>query len=93
MNNIPEYINIFIKTNNEKLKDIYNEGINGDNHGILYFVCSKKNNKMDVSFLNNIHINKLDNKDIIEKINEKINEKIIYVIKDDDENKIYILYI
>ena len=48
----PEYISKFINLNFTKLIEIYDNGIKENENGLLFFICSQKVNKMDVSFLN-----------------------------------------
>ena len=48
VSSLPEYIDNFIQFNKNKLMEIYNEGINMHNSGLLYFQCDKDNNNVDV---------------------------------------------
>ena len=51
ISSLPEYIDKFIQFNKDKLIEIYNEGLNIHNSGLLYFKCNKDNNTVDVLFL------------------------------------------
>ena len=48
---MPEYIEQFIKLNHDKLFEIYDEGLNREKDGFLYFECNIDENKVDVFFL------------------------------------------
>ena len=55
INSCPDYISKFIQLNMEQLCKIYDEGmsLNPDlEKGILCFLCSEKENKMNVQFMN-----------------------------------------
>ena len=51
VSSMPDYIEQFINFNRDKLFEIYGEGLNRENDGLLYFQCSEENNKVDVLFL------------------------------------------
>ena len=48
----PPYIDTFLKANMTKLVEIHDKGIEEHETGCLGFNCSKKDNKMDVYFMN-----------------------------------------
>ena len=55
INSCPDYISKFIQLNMEQLFKIYDEGMNLNPNlekGILCFLCSEKENKMNVQFMN-----------------------------------------
>jgi len=91
----PEYISNFINNNTQVLINIYNEGINQYNNGMLVFNCSEENNKMDVVFMNESMIyDKLMNKENYNEFIKQIpaDKKVLY-IKDNDINSIFLIYI
>lgn len=90
---VPPYIDDFIKTNNSKLNEIYDDGISKDAIGCLYMQCSQKENKMDVSFLNVQGILILISEESWESIVSNSNQKRIYIIRDNDINSIFIVYL
>mgnify|MGYP001446692945 CR=1 FL=1 len=95
INSAPEYINIFIKNNLEKLTGIYDEGINiNKDGGVLFFQCSEENNKMDVQFKNNEMMLEILEKDSWENLKLSIQEnKKLFIVNDIDTNSIFLIYI
>tara|TARA_B100001094_G_C17544421_1_gene490715 strand:- start:85 stop:387 length:303 start_codon:yes stop_codon:yes gene_type:complete len=95
INSAPEYINIFIKNNLEKLTGIYDEGINiNKDGGVLFFQCSEENNKMDVQFKNNEMMLEILEKDSWENLKLSIQEnKKLFIVNDMDKNSIFLIYI
>ena len=83
----PEYITDFIKTNSEKLNEIYKEGIEVDSGGLLFCKCSMKENNIDVAFLKEKELNNFIAIENWKKYKETIpeNKKIIYIIDVDLE--------
>ena len=88
----PPYISNFINTNFTKLIEIYDEGIKREGIGILCFNCSKENNKMDVFFLNEDNICKELSSESWENL-KKSTDKKIFLVKDLDNNSIFLIYI
>ena len=95
INSAPEYINIFIKNNLEKLNEIYDEGINNyKDGGVLFFQCSEENNIMDVQFKNNEMMLEILEKDSWENLKLSIQEnKKLFIVNDMDKNSIFLIYI
>ncbi len=90
----PKYIMNFIKNNLKKLNEIYNKGIEENKTGMLGFKCSKKENKMDVFFMNEEFICTMMQKDSWENLkNSKDNSKKLFLIHDLDINSIFIITI
>ena len=77
----PPYIDTFLKANMTQLVEIHDKGIEEYDTGCLGFNCSQKENKMDVYFMN---------EDIIL---QGIGDKKLFLIKDIDENRIFLVYI
>tara|TARA_B100001094_G_C18158779_1_gene788093 strand:- start:812 stop:1120 length:309 start_codon:yes stop_codon:yes gene_type:complete len=88
----PEYIMNFIKKNMDKLNEIYLKGIEEHTKGILSFKCSKKENKMDVYFMNETMICQLMQKDSWEQMyHQTPKEKKLFFVHDLDLNSIFII--
>ena len=91
INSLPEFIDKFIKFNLDKLIEIYNEGINTHNEGLLYFQCDKDENKVDVFFLYREKILELITKESWEQLKIDAGDKKIFLIK--ESNRMFILKI
>ncbi len=81
----PDYIMKFIHSNMEQLCNIYDEGMfntPGLEKGIMFFQCSKDNNKMDVQFMND---------EMMENNSDK--DKKIFFIQDLDLECFFLLQI
>lgn len=93
----PRYISTFINNNREKLLNIYEEGISKTENGvgILKMVCSEGKNKMDVQFSDEADIiNNILQKESWEQVKNSIPEdKKLFIINDEDNDNIFILYI
>tara|TARA_B100001287_G_C22360901_1_gene379702 strand:- start:117 stop:422 length:306 start_codon:yes stop_codon:yes gene_type:complete len=91
----PDYIHQFINNNMEQLNNIYEEGMNLNNFGILVFQCSEKENKMDVQFKNNEMMLDLLNKEYWENLKLTIenSKKRLFLVRDIDLNSIFLIYI
>ena len=91
----PDYINNFIRNNNEQLLKIYKEGLELNNFGILKMICSESHNKMDVQFSDEDDIvNNILSKDSWENLKNTIPEnKKLFIVQDQDINSIFLLYI
>ena len=88
----PEYINKFINFNFTKLIEIYDNGIEENDNGVLFFICSEKVNKMDVSFLNEENIYNQIEKKSWENLKNSTDKKI-FMINDLDKNSIFLIYV
>ena len=95
--NIPKYIDDFIKTNFEKLIEIYNTNmkeLNSDeSFSMLSFKCKEKENKMDVTFMNKDLLLVNFKEEDWTKISEQRGDKKIFFIEDLDRNTHYLLYV
>ena len=90
---VPPHIDEFLKGNNEKLTEIYDEGIKVLGDGFLSFKCKKSENKMDVLFLNEEQILANFPKETWENLKISRNGKKIFLIEDFDINSMFIVYI
>ena len=94
INSAPEYINIFIKNNLEKLTEIYDEGINNyKDGGVLFLKCSEEKNIMDVQFKNNEMMLEILEKNSWENLKSSIQGKKLFIVNDIDKNSIFLIYI
>ena len=93
VSNVPSHIDDFLKSNNEKLQEIYDEGIKEFGDGFLSFKCKKSENKMDVLFLNEEQILANFPKETWDNLKNTRGEKKIFMIEDLDINSIFIVYI
>ena len=91
INELPKNIKNFIDSNINKLIEIYDEGINKENDGLLYFKCVLEENKIDVMFLGPIQITKIIENNLWEQLKENRNNKKIFLIN--QKNNIFILYL
>lgn len=91
----PDYIHQFINNNMEQLNNIYEEGMNLNNFGLLVFQCSEKENKMDVQFKNNEMMLDLLNEESWENLKLTIenSKKRLFLVRDIDINSIFLIYI
>ena len=90
---VPSHIDEFLKGNNEKLTEIYDEGIKEFGDGFLSFKCKKSENKMDVLFLTEEQILANFPKETWENLKNSRNDKKIFLIEDFDINSMFIVYI
>ena len=84
INSLPDFIDKFIKFNHDKLIEIYNEGINMHNEGLLYFQCNKDENKVDVFFLHREKIIEMITEETWEQLKIDAGDKKIFLIKESD---------
>ena len=84
INSLPDYIDKFIKFNLDKLTEIYNEGINLHNIGLLYFQCDKDKNTVDVFFLYREKILEMITEESWEQLRIDAGDKKIFLIKESD---------
>ena len=93
----PDYINKFIHLNMEQLCKIYDEGMELNpelEKGILFFVCSQEENKMDVQFMNDEMMSEILQKDSLMQLKSTIEEnKKLLFIRDLDLNSIFLIQI
>ena len=91
----PDYINVFIKHNLDKLMDIYEAGYSANNNeGCLGLMCNQEDNKMDVLFLNRESITSMLEADSWENLKLSIPKgKKLFFIKDEGIGAIFLLYI
>tara|TARA_Y100000817_G_scaffold248211_1_gene200392 strand:+ start:1397 stop:1711 length:315 start_codon:yes stop_codon:yes gene_type:complete len=97
INSCPDYISKFIQLNMEQLCKIYDEGMNlnpGLDKGILCFLCSEKENKMNVQFMNNEMMCEIIEKDSLMQLKTTIekNKKLLF-IRDMDLNSVFLIQI
>ena len=84
ISSLPDYIDKFIKFNMDKLLEIYNEGINLHNIGVLFFQCNKDENKVDVFFLETNRILEMITQESWEQLKIDSGDKKIFLIKEND---------
>lgn len=92
INSSPEYISKFINFNYTALVDIYDNGISDNGSGLLFFMCSEKENNMDVTFLNDENITLHLKKESWENL-KKSTDKKIFMVNDLDKNSIFLIYV
>ena len=97
INSCPDYISKFIQLNMEQLFKIYDEGmkLNSDlDKGILCFLCSEKENKMNVQFMNDEMMCEIIEKDSLMQLKTTIekNKKLLF-IRDMDLNSVFLIQI
>jgi len=84
VSSLPEYIDNFIQFNKNKLIEIYNEGLNVYNSGLLYFQCDKDNNNVDVFFLEPEKIMEMISQESWEQLKIDAGEQKIFLVKESD---------
>ena len=91
----PEYINIFIRHNLEKLMEIHDDGsAANDGEGCLGFMCNQDDNKMDVLFMNKGTITGMISEGSWENLKLSIPEgKKLFFVKDEGLDAVFLLYI
>ena len=77
----PDYILTFIKNNIQNLEAIYNEGVTNMGEGILYCICSEKDNTIEVKYISNDDLYKIipEKQWVNFKSTNDINTKYIYI--------------
>jgi len=93
----PSYIMKFIHSNMDDLCKIYDEGLtlNPDlEKGILCFICSEKDNKMDVQFMNDEMMCEILEKESVMNLKTSIqdNKKLLF-IRDLDREAVFLIQI
>ena len=90
----PPYISAFINANLAQLNQIYDEGLQSFECGILGFQCSQENNKMDVQFMNEQHICETMHPDSWARLKTSIpSDKRLFMIMDQDLPAVFLVYI
>ena len=93
----PDYIHKFIHNNMEQLCKIYDEGMYQNENldkCILFFICSEKNNNIDVQFKNDEMMYEMVQKESFDNLKKNIPEnKKLFIINDEDKNCIFLIYI
>ena len=84
VSSLPEYIDNFIQFNKNKLIEIYKEGLNMHNSGLLYFQCDKDNNTVDVFFLEPEKIIEMIPQESWEQLKIDAGDKRIFFIRESD---------
>ena len=84
VSSLPEYIDNFIQFNKNKLIEIYNDGLNIHNSGLLYFQCDKDNNTVDVFFVEPSKIIEMMSQESWEQIKINSGDKKLFIIKESD---------
>ena len=84
ISSLPEYIDKFIQFNKNKLIEIYNEGLNIHNSGLLYFKCDKDNNTVDVLFLEPQRIIEMISQESWEQLKIDAGDKKIFFVMESD---------
>ena len=90
---VPKHIDDFIKGNQDKLNEIYDEGMEAFKEGFLSFKCAKSQNKMDVHFLHEGLAIENFQKDSWENLKKTRGSKRLFMIEDLDHNSMFIVYI
>ena len=79
---VPSHIDEFLKGNNEKLTEIYDEGIKVHTEGLLYFQCSKEKNNVDVMFLFREKVIDMISEESWKMLKRDAGDKKIFLIKE-----------
>ena len=82
INSLPDFIDKFIKFNQDKLLEIYDESIKIHNTGLLYFQCDKIKNNVDVMFLYEDKIIEMMGEQSWEMLKKDAGDKKIFLIKE-----------
>ena len=82
ISSLPDFIDKFIKFNQDKLIEIYDESIKIHNTGLLYFQCDKIKNNVDVMFLYEDKILEMMGKESWEMLKKDADDKKIFLIKE-----------
>ena len=92
INSSPKYISDFINFNFTKLIEIYDNGIEENSTGLLFFICSEVENKMDVSFLNEDNICQHIQRESWDNLKNST-DKRIFMVNDLDKKSIFLIYV
>jgi hypothetical protein len=89
---VPDYINKFIVSNEEGIKNIYTEEKSERGNGFIYININVKENKLDLIYLTNEQKNKVGTDD--ETLNKLlVDDKILIMIDDNEYKTRFIIYI
>ena len=89
----PPYISDFIGKNMDTLLEIYDEGFKENEEGALRMVCSQKENKMDVMFLNEENIQHMITKESWEDLKNSRGDKKLLICHDCDLEAIFLIFL
>lgn len=93
----PDYIMKFIHGNMEQLCKIYDEGMYNNpelDKGIIVFMCSQENNKMDVQFYNDEMMCGILQKESVMNLKNGIQkDKKLFFIRDLDLNSVFLIQV
>jgi hypothetical protein len=89
----PSYISDFIGKNMDKLLEIYDEGLRENDEGALRMICSQKENKMDVMFLNEENIQHMITKESWGDLKNSRGNKKLIICHDSDLNAIFLIFL
>ena len=93
----PDYIMKFIHGNMEQLCKIYDEGMYNNpelDKGIIVFMCSQENNKMDVQFHNDEMMCEILQKESVMNLKNNIQkDKKLFLIRDLDLNSVFLIQV
>lgn len=79
---IPNYIQQFINFNHNKLIEIYEDGMNREKEGFLYFDCNREENRVDVLFLSPENITKIISNKLWDELKNKYTNKKLFFIRE-----------
>lgn len=79
---IPNYIQQFINFNHNKLIEIYEDGMNREKEGFLYFDCNREENRVDVLFLSPENITKIISNELWDELKNKYTNKKLFFIRE-----------
>ena len=89
----PPYISDFIGKNMDKLLEIYDEGLRENDEGALRMICSQKENKMDVMFLNEENIQHMITKESWDDLKNSRGNKKLLICQDCDLIAIFLIFL
>ena len=89
----PGHVTDFMNKHMEKLMEIYETGIRTEKCGCLGMKCSKKENKMDVFFMNEEILSAMIQKDSLEQLKESMKDKKLFLVQELDMNSIFLIYL
>ena len=89
VSSMPDYIERFIDFNRDKLLEIYDEGLNREKDGFLYFECKQDENQVNVLFLGPDKIIEMIGKEPWEQLKANRGERKIFFIR--ESNRIFLL--
>ena len=75
----------------EQLCKIYEEGLVSNSEGILGCICSEKDNRIDVQFMNEEMICEMITKESWDNLQASKGDKKLFFIRDIDLNSIFLI--